>query len=391
MLKVLHCFHCYLPGTQSWLSELLVNLTEQQITNEIAAQHLNLRYFPAREMSTFPFIFKFTDHGLSKINRRLGKLYLQLARRFYPIWLLFKIPDDIKIIHTHFATTGWRYLQLIKTKKRISIVSFYGYDYEMVPASNKFWSWKYKILFDKIDWFICEGSHGAKILENQGCPRHKIKILKLGVDVKNIPFYTRIKKQNSLQLIQIASFKEKKGHIYTLKAFQKALKTSPNMTLTLVGNGTAQMNRKIQNLITALQLDDYVNMVEFVSYKELHPYLSNFDVFIHPSCYADNKDCEGGAPIVLLDAQATGLPVISTVHCDIPEEVLHNKTGILVPEKDIDQLAKAIERFYKFPDIQYQPFSKAARKHVGENYDIKLNAAQFRAFYEKISLTPELE
>ena len=112
--------------------------------------------------------------------------------------------------------------------------------------------------------------------------------------------------------------------------------------------------------------------------------MSNYHVFIHPSCYAANRDCEGGAPIVILDAEATGMPVIATTHCDIPEEVLHNVTGLLSAEKDVSALAESISTFYKMSNETYQQFSNAARKHVVEKFNIQVCANQLQAVYNKI-------
>jgi colanic acid/amylovoran biosynthesis glycosyltransferase len=95
-------------------------------------------------------------------------------------------------------------------------------------------------------------------------------------------------------------------------------------------------------------------------------------------------ECEGGAPVVLLDAQMVGLPVISTFHCDIPEEVIDGVTGLLSNEKDIDSLRDDISRFYRMDDSEYQTFSKNARKHVAENYDSRKNSIALKSVYEEV-------
>ena len=121
-----------------------------------------------------------------------------------------------------------------------------------------------------------------------------------------------------------------------------------------------------------------------VNYETLYKTLEGYDVFIHPSCYADDRDCEGGAPVVLLDAQATGMPVIATRHCDIPDEVVHQKTGMLSNEKDIVGLAQSIEYFYNIDDRMFQAFSNNARNHVEENYNIVENSKNLRSIYTGI-------
>ena len=119
-------------------------------------------------------------------------------------------------------------------------------------------------------------------------------------------------------------------------------------------------------------------------YASLYAFLGGFDVFIHPSCYAADRDCEGGAPVVLLDAQATGMPVIATTHCDIPEEVVHGETGLLSAEKDVARLAESIRFFYRLEEEDYQPWSLAARRHVETNYDAKKSGLQLKAVYQSL-------
>ena len=113
------------------------------------------------------------------------------------------------------------------------------------------------------------------------------------------------------------------------------------MHLTLIGNGK---NRpKIMQFLEMNNLKENISVINDISYASLHNFLDDYNVFIHPSCYTDDMDCEGGAPIVLLDAQATGLPIISTKHCDIPDEVSHKKSGFLADEKNNEQLSKYIK------------------------------------------------
>ena len=100
-------------------------------------------------------------------------------------------------------------------------------------------------------------------------------------------------------------------------------------------------------------------------------FLAGFDVFIHPSCHAPDGDHEA-TPVILLEAQATGLPVIATDHFDLPLEVIHGRTGLLAPENDPVALAGHIRRFYWMENAEYQMFSHNARQHVEAGFDVKV-------------------
>lgn len=380
-LTVIHSFHQYLDYTENWAYKLIRNIPE---VNTIIISKEFLRY------NFYTPEFEYIEFPVKRINTKNKKFWIKVFNRLvyyllklYPRYVKSLLSDKkIDILHSHFAYTGYEYIKLAKKLKAKHVVSFYGLDYEFLPYNWPEWNKKYFILFKEADAFICEGKHGAKVLKQKGCPPEKIHVIKLGVEVDKIPFYKRKKEKNTLKLVQVASFREKKGQIYTIKAFCKALKNCPNMSLTFVGTGKTRKN--VEELVEKLKIKDKVKFIDVIDYTELYEFLKDFHVFIQPSTYTEDRDCEGGAPIALLDAQATGMPVIATNHCDIPEEVIHGKTGFLAPEKDIENLAKGIEFFYKMDNDMYNLFSENARKFVEQEYDIRKNAQKLRKLYEDL-------
>jgi colanic acid/amylovoran biosynthesis glycosyltransferase len=275
------------------------------------------------------------------------------------------------VIHAHFAHTAWYFLPLKRTTGKPFIVSFYGFDYESLPFTYPKWLDRYKTLFSEADLFICEGNHGASILEKYGCPPEKILVVHLGIDFIKAPYIERIKHPHKLHLIQMSNLTEKKGHVYTLQAFAKALTDCPDMTLTIVGSGNDEIKKQLHDLCMQHDILHKVKFLDLIDSAGMYEFLKDFDVMIQPSTYASNRDCEGGAPVVLLDAQATGMPVISTRHCDIPEEVLHGVTGLLSEERDVDDLSRSIRLFYEMGQEDYRRFSQNARVHVKNHFDVK--------------------
>ncbi len=387
-LNIAHLFSSY-PGsnTTNWLYNLITNIPNCKVT--IAAEFYTKHNFYNSE-------FNYIDNPLASITyykRQIDTWSLKLYDKMI-CYLSEKLigsfnnhlnkeiaKREIDVVHAHFADVGCKYVTIIKQKKLPFVISFYGYDYEYLPHIKPEYKQRYEKLFLKADKFICEGTHGAGILQKMGCPKEKIEIVRLGVEIDKIPFQVKNKTYNRLNLIQIAALREKKGHIYTLKAFNKALIECPNMHLTFVGSGEAKIYNQLEEYIVGNQLEKNVSLFNEIDFNKLHSYLSEFDVFIHPSCYSEDRDCEGGAPIVLLDAQACGLPIISTTHCDIPDEVVDYKTGLLTPEKDIDALAESIKYFFKMTDMEYKNYSLNARRHIEENYSINKNAIRLKEIY----------
>jgi colanic acid/amylovoran biosynthesis glycosyltransferase len=215
-----------------------------------------------------------------------------------------------------------------------------------------------------------------------GCPEHKVKVVHLGVDVAQIPTHQRTKRRSELNLVQIARFTDKKGHDITVKSFAKALRACPHMTLTLVGKDADGIRARLEGFVVEQGLSRHIRFIDSIDYSQLYSFLQDFHVFIHPSRYGKHRDSEGGAPIVLLDAQATGMPVLSTFHCDIPDEVINGQTGILVGEDAVDDLADAIQRFYEMDEPEYRDFGRRARSHVEQHYQAPQCSAELKRAYE---------
>lgn len=388
-LNTLHLFENYLPNAQNWAYRMLINLPHAHIyvgayryyndqfappkIHRIPAPHyVNLSLVEGRQ-SHLPFILKI----IKKVNQKKHNyMFFQ--------YLAQKIKDyNIHLINVHFANMGWQFLKLKAITGLPYFVSFYGFDYESLPYAFPVWKNRYKELFQKADKFICEGPFGASTLVRMGCNPNKIEIVRLGVEINKIPFKQRTKNKGELHLIQLANNTEKKGHIYALKAFIEAEKSCPNMTITFIGRDLESNKYPYLSIVKEHNLQNKVKFMNFIDFDKLYDFLVNYHVFIHPSCYASNHDCEGGAPVVILDAQATGMPVISTTHCDIPQEVIHNVTGLLTPEKDVTALAASIKRFYDMDNTEYQKFSLSARNLVEDKFSCSKNAAYLQKIYSK--------
>lgn len=376
---VLHCFGTYLPVTENWAYRLIQNLPDHE--QLVAAgkfidcefYSLKTKYLrrPLSRRSPAPV-------GLRRLWRYLDSFLIQL----YPLWLMWRLRRyRIEVVHCHFADTGWHYRKLARHLNASLVVSFYGRDYEYLPTIQPEWRPRIRQLLKEADALVCEGPHGSRILESMGCDRSKIHICRLGIEPEAISYKKRIKVSEELRLLQVASFREKKGQVDTIRAFARALPTCPNATLTLVGSGADKVAAEIHSAIAAEGVGSQVRILDQIDFSHLHDFMQNYHVFIHPSVHTPLNDCEGGAPVVLLDAQATGMPVISTWHCDIPEEVIHGHTGLLSKEHDVEGLRQAIEKFYLMDQEEFQNFSQKARDHVMRNFDARASGRALAAIY----------
>lgn len=295
--------------------------------------------------------------------------------------------NNIQIIHLHFGTLAAKFIPLLKSADTQTIISFYGYDYQHAPFIRPHLKNKYQSLYKESTLLLSEGQNGRQILINDGCPDSKISVLHLGVDLNNTPTKKHSKASGSLHLFQPASFTLKKAQLDTLMAFQPLASENPNLKLTFVGEPlNISYYNQCQSFIDQYELQKQVKIKPFISYTTWWDEISKYDVIIQPSRYSHDMDCEGGAPVVLLDAQASGKPVISTFHCDIPEAVDNGKTGMLVEEGDIQGLRIAIKAFLEMDDAPFGDMSLAAKGKIERDYNIINSARQLDKIYAQLTI-----
>jgi colanic acid/amylovoran biosynthesis glycosyltransferase len=106
-------------------------------------------------------------------------------------------------------------------------------------------------------------------------------------------------------------------------------------------------------------------------------------VFLSPSLTAQDGDTEGGAPVALIEMAATGMPIVSTTHCDIPEIVQHGITGLLAPERDVEALYGHLGWLTEHYGL-WEVMLKAGRQHVEREYSLSRQAERLTALYESL-------
>lgn len=380
--NVMHLFGVYLPMTENWCYRLIKYLPDTRLYI-VAERSENEAHFvlpnslvlvmPTAEWPRAPY--RPIAAGVKLICLLLRKIWMRLVIHF---------ARKSSLIHAHFSFMGWNYLQLSIACKVPMVVSYYGYDYECLPNRDPVWKERYAEMFQRAAMFITEGNVARGKLVGMGCPPEKVRVVHLGVETALIPFFRRTKRAGELKLIQVATFTEKKGHDTTVNAFMLAAKSCPEMTLTLVGNDKEGIRARLQKAIRDAGMNERVEFIDAIDFKKLHLFLKPYHLFVHPSEYARNGDSEGGAPVVLLDAQATGMPVLATNHCDIPEEVIHGETGMLVAEGDFQALAREMERFYWMAEAEYAAFCERARRHVEAQYEAADSGRVLQEVYAEV-------
>jgi len=176
------------------------------------------------------------------------------------------------------------------------------------------------------------------------------------------------------RLVLVSRFCEQKGHTYLIDACAILKSRGIKYECILIGNGPEE--RALRRKIERLGLGAEVKILGLVPNDRIKPYLDSAVAFVLPAVIASNGDRDG-IPVALMEAMASGLPVISTRVSGIPELLRDGQAGILVPERNAEELAAAIERVLASHELPGE-LSKAGRLAVAEDFNIVNTSQQIR-------------
>ena len=260
------------------------------------------------------------------------------------------------------------------------VVAFYGYDVSLLPRSSK-WRRRYVQLFSEADVFLVLGPHMKKCLLDLGCDEEKIKVRHLGVNLTKLPAKNIQKAdRRKVRILIASSFVEKKGIPYAVAAFAEVKKRYPAVELVIIGDG--KMKGEIFSLVKELELVNDVKFLGYIDHERCLQEIVASDIFLSPSIVAGNGDTEG-TPVILMEAQALGVPVVSTFHADIPEVVKDGVTGFLSPERDVISIADNLSKFVASFELRNK-FGKAGRKYVENNFNLLNQTKQLENIYNSL-------
>ena len=381
-IKVIHSTPVWLPQTMTWLCNQVQYLPDDIESHIVCEKTENLDQFGVPNINSLP--------ELSLLSR-FGESGLKGAKPLSRMFWLWRMCRRIKpeIVHSHFGNVGWFDSFVVRLTGARHVVTFYGLDVNMVPKQDPRWLGRYKSIFESADLFLCEGPHMAKCIKKLGCPPDKVKVQHLGVEVDRILYRPR-RWQHGVPLLVLiaATFREKKGIPYALEALAE-LQHIVSLDITIIGDSTPEprsQNEK-QKIHTILENSSLKAKTKLLGYQPYSIFLEEAyknHIFISPSVTAADGDTEGGAPVSLIEMMATGMPVVSTIHCDIPDVVQYGMDDWLVAERDVDALVNKLRWLIRNPQKWHSMLDKG-RRHVENQYDAKKQGVRLNRMYKGVA------
>ena len=287
---------------------------------------------------------------------------------------------NFDVVHCHFGAMGLKggYLKSLGLLKESKLLTaFHGKDVNANYIINT--RRYYDILFRYGFHYTANTNYTAKKAMDLGCPPDKISILPEGLEPDRFPFSDRSTLEQ-VRILTVGRLVEKKGIEYALRSLPAVLEKYPGLQYDILGDGP--LFNSLCDLCKELHIEDNVQLHGAKSRNDVIDFFKQANVFVLPCVKAKDGDSEGQG-LVLQEAQAMGVPVISTFSNGIPDGVKNNETGILIEERNPEMLAEKLQLLLGNKELR-NTMGTAGRKFVEANYDQKVLTKRLMGIYQNM-------
>ncbi|MEH2458230.1 glycosyltransferase family 4 protein [Nostoc sp.] len=307
-------------------------------------------------------------HLISNLSRDI-KLSSEFIAIKECISLINKIKPDI--IHAHSSKAGViaRIAACISKTPVVFTAHGWGFTQGTPPLQRTVALIAEKLLAPLSAKLICVSESGRQQALKFGVGnKNSLQVIHNGI--ANIPLCIANSSQQPPRLIMVARFQEPKDQATVLRAIAQL--QNPSIHLDLVGSGPFLESCKA--LAQSLGIGKQVSFLG--DRTDVPDLLARSQIFILSSHHE-------GLPISILEGMRAGLPVVATNVNGIPEEVENGKTGLLVPPKDINALANALQTLIESPYLRLQ-MGEAGKLKFEQEFTVERMINETKIVYENI-------
>ena len=359
----------YLPYSETFIYD--------QLKNHVRYNPSVYAYSLDGESNRFPFSTVISLEGLERIHYRVSGRAKRFDRNLEQ--------HRPALIHAHFGTNGVYATPFARRHRLPLIVSFHGHDVPGLIGRNRFRpryaryaAFSADMLQEAQLLLPASQDLADKLIQKVGVSPKKIHVLRLGINLDTF----RASDDNRYEhptVLMVGRFVEKKGHLYGLRIFARALKEIPEARLIVAGAG--KLKKDYLKEVATLGIGHAVSFPGPLRHEEVIALMSRSHVFLCPSLTAQNGDVESGV-IVIKEAGACRLPTIGTRHGGIPEILEDEVTGFITEERDVDKSTSLLIKLLKDPKLR-KKMGDAARSHIEKNYDIRNQMNELELLYDR--------
>jgi colanic acid/amylovoran biosynthesis glycosyltransferase len=360
--------HNFLPPSETFI-----------YTSIRALDRYAVRVFALHRESAAKFPY---DDVLALVDGIPGRLESLLYRITTGSPRYFRWARSVSLLHAHMGYTGVHGLWAARRYGLPLVTSFYGKDVTLRRSLTRFdpTYWHYwamaRRLFQQGDRFLVLSNHMRRALVEQGCPDAKIRVVPLGVDLERFGG-ARAHRPGKATVLMVGREVDKKGFDDGLRACAAARDRGADLRVVLHGTG-GPWRARLEKLAAELRLD-----VEWPDPALPVPQtMAAADILLVPSRTAKDGDQEG-TPTVICEGSAAQLPVVSTRHAGIPEQVEHGASGLLADERDHETMAGHLVALAADPDRRAS-YGAAGRAKMLREYSVAALRGNLQAVYDEL-------
>jgi glycosyltransferase involved in cell wall biosynthesis len=311
---------------------------------------------------------------MSFLGRRVPGIGRLDLRSRYVAWSLHRAGVDVVL--AEYGTTASSLVRSCGLARVPLVAHFHGHDaYEEEILAT--YGQRYRDLFRGCAAVIAVSRDMALQLERLGAPPAKIVLNAYGVD--GALFFGARPEESPPQFVAVGRFVDKKAPHLTILAFERVLRAVPGARLSMIGDGP--LLESCRNLVTALGMDGAVRLMGVRPPADVAEALRGGRCFVQHSLRTTGGDSEG-TPVAILEAGATGLPVVSTRHGGIPDVVVDGVTGVLVEERDVDGMGAAMARLAASPSTAAR-MGHANRERIVAEFSMDQSLSRLREVLQR--------
>jgi glycosyltransferase involved in cell wall biosynthesis len=286
------------------------------------------------------------------------------------------------LVHSHFAVDAVDTLGIQRIFDVPLVVTLHGFDvsasdedFARNRSGRRFLKRRPK-LWQVASRFICVSEAIRQIALRAGYPEEKLVVRYIGIDCEKFSPAPVSGREPDLILF-VARLVEKKGCEYLIRATAQLRDRRRNARLVIIGDGP--LRGKLETLATTLKVP--ADFLGVQGPEAVRRWMQRAWVLCNPSVTAANGDTEG-LGMVFAEAQATGLPVVSTLHGGIPEVVRDGETGLLARERSVEDLTGHLERML-IDRAFWDECSERAKVWIRDQFDISRCTAGLESIYDE--------
>ena len=274
------------------------------------------------------------------------------------------IASKAEVALAEYGPTG---IAIRSSCKQLSIplvVHFHGYDASQESVLQHYVD-EYVDLFEQASAVVAVSRAMQQKLRSIGCPDSKLIYSPYGIDCEL--FGGASPEESEKSLLAVGRFVDKKAPYLTLFAFSKVLERVPEARLKMIGDGP--LLGACINLAHGMGISRSVEFMGAQPHDIVMNEMRKVRALVQHSVVAPDGDSEG-TPLAILEAGATGVPVVATRHAGIPDVIIEGTTGFLVDELDASGMTRHMVQLLESASLAGD-MGAAARAHVNKFYTME--------------------